>query len=208
MNSRRFISIEGVEGAGKSTLIATLGRMLRARGHVVQLTREPGGTPAAERLRQVVLKRGAETISPMTETLLMFAARGMHVENLIRPALLRDEWVLCDRFSDATRAYQGGGRGVDRGVIDALADAVHGDLWPARTLLLDLPVARGFERMAQRAGTVDRIESEKAEFFERVRAAYLRIAREEPARVAIVDADRSSDAVAADAWRILQEQGA
>lgn len=208
MNSRRFISIEGVEGAGKSTLIATLGRMLRARGHVVQLTREPGGTPAAERLRQVVLERGAETISPMTETLLMFAARGMHVENLIRPALLRGEWVLCDRFSDATRAYQGGGRGVDRGVIDALADAVHGDLWPARTLLLDLPVARGFERMAQRAGTVDRIESEKAEFFERVRAAYLRIAREEPARVAIVDADRSSDAVAADAWRILLEQGA
>ncbi len=208
MNTLRFISIEGVEGAGKSTLIAALGTLLRARGHVVQVTREPGGTPVAERLRHVVLERGTETISPATETLLMFAARGMHVDNLIRPALQRGEWVLCDRFTDATRAYQGGGRGVDAQLIEQLATAVHGDLWPGRTLLLDLPVERGLARMAQRAGTIDRIEAEKVEFFERVRARYLQIAQHEPRRLAVINADRDSEAVARDAWDTLLEQGA
>lgn len=208
MNRQRFISFEGIEGAGKSTLIAAVGAALRARGHQVLLTREPGGTPTAERLRQVVLERGSETISPVAETLLMFAARGLHLENLIRPALARGEWVLCDRFTDATRAYQGGGRGIDTALIEKLAAAVHGDLWPGRTLLLDLPVATGLARMAQRAGAADRIESEKAEFFQRVRQRYLQIARDEPQRVAILDASRSSEAVAADALRILQEQGA
>ena len=143
-------------------------------------TREPGGTKVAERVRALVLERGEEHISATAETLLMFGARQVHIDNLIRPALTRGEWVLCDRFTDATHAYQGGGRGVDRKLIDQIAHAVHGDLNPDCTILLDVPVQVGLERMQARRGAVDRFEIESAQFFDRVRNRYLELARADP----------------------------
>jgi dTMP kinase len=185
----KFITLEGIEGAGKSTLAQFASAWLGRHGIAVRLTREPGGTPLAERVRQIVLERGAEPVSPLTETLLMFAARALHVQNVIRPALARAEWVVCDRFSDATRAYQGSGRGVDAALIDALALAVHGDLKPDCTLLLDLPVSAGLARARSRPGaSADRFEAETVGFFEKVRAGYLALARREPQRFRIVDA--------------------
>jgi dTMP kinase len=185
----RFITLEGIEGAGKSTATQFVCATLRRAGVSVVATREPGGTALAERVRQIVLERGTETVSPMTETLLMFAARALHVTNLIRPALGRGEWVVCDRFTDATRAYQGSARGVDAGLIEQLAQAVHGDLTPDCTLLLDLPVATGLARARARTGAgADRFEAETVSFFEKVRAGYLAIARAEPARVRIIAA--------------------
>jgi dTMP kinase len=192
----RFISLEGIEGAGKSTLARALQATLVARGLTVRLTREPGGTPLAERLRALLLERGAERISAEAETLLMFAGRAVHLENLIRPLLASGAWVICDRFSDATRAYQGAGRGVDAELIERLASSVHGDLWPHRTLLLDLPVDTGLTRARQRAGAGDRFEDEDRRFFERVRARYLALAAAEPARVRVVDAAQAPDRVA------------
>ena len=189
MTAGRFITLEGIEGAGKSTVARMVCEWLTGRSIPVRLTREPGGTPLAERVRQIVLERGEERLSPVTETLLMFSARGIHVENLIRPALARGEWVVCDRFTDATRAYQGSGRGVDTGWIDSLARSVHGDLQPDCTLLLDLPPAVGLARARQRSGMgADRFEAETEAFFARVRAGYLELARREPQRVRIVDA--------------------
>ena len=158
-------------------------------------TREPGGTKVAERIRALVLDRGEEHISATAETLLMFGARQVHVDNLIRPALARGEWVLCDRFTDATHAYQGGGRGVDRTLIDRLAQAVHGDLMPDCTLLLDVPVRVGLERMQARRGAVDRFEVESAQFFDRVRTRYLELARAAPARFRIIDATQQLEEV-------------
>jgi dTMP kinase len=185
----KFITLEGIEGAGKSTLAQFASAWLGRHGIAVRLTREPGGTPLAERVRQIVLERGAEPVSPLTETLLMFAARALHVQNVIRPALARGEWVVCDRFTDATRAYQGSGRGVEAALIDALALAVHGDLRPDCTLLLDLPVRAGLTRARNRPGaTADRFEAETVGFFEKVRAGYLALARREPQRFRIVDA--------------------
>jgi len=164
-------------------------RALSARGIVVRLTREPGGTPLAERLRQVVLERATESLPPVAETLIMFAARALHVEHVIRPALERGEWVVCDRFTDATRAYQGSGRRVDAQLIEALANAVHPDLTPDLTLLLDVPVAVGLLRARARASAgADRFEAEAGAFFERVRAGYLALAAREPHRVRIIDA--------------------
>ena len=189
MSNGRFITLEGIEGAGKSTAANYVAESLRGRGISVLATREPGGTPLAERVRQIVLERGAETVSPMTETLLMFAARALHVSNVIRPALSRGEWVVCDRFTDATRAYQGAGRGVDEALIESLAQAVHGDLRPDCTLLLELPVAAGLARARARAGAAtDRFEAETLAFFEKVRAGYLAIAAREPERVRRIDA--------------------
>jgi dTMP kinase len=185
----KLITLEGIEGAGKSTLAAFIHRWLEARGIPVRLTREPGGTPLAERLRQVVLERAAETVPPVAETLLMFAARALHVQHVILPALRRGEWVVCDRFTDATRAYQGGGRGVDAALIEALALAVHPELTPDCTLLLDLPVALGLARARVRAAAgADRFETEATAFFERVRAGYLTLAGREPRRIRIIDA--------------------
>jgi dTMP kinase len=186
----RFITLEGIEGAGKSTVAHHVVEWLQARGHPVRLTREPGGTALAERVRAIVLERGGETLSAATETLLMFAARGIHVENLIRPALARGEWVVCDRFTDATRAYQGDGRGVSRELIEELAQAIHAQLVPDCTLLLDLPVSVGLARSKRRTGDApaDRFESEPAQFFERVRTAYLELARREPRRIRLIDA--------------------
>jgi dTMP kinase len=188
MNPARFITLEGIEGAGKTTVADRITQALRARGITVHATREPGGTKVAERIRALVLDRGEEHISATAETLLMFGARQVHVDNLIRPALARGEWVLCDRFTDATHAYQGGGRGGDRGLIERLALAVHGDLQPDCTLLLDVPVRVGLERMQARRGAVDRFEIESAQFFERVRNRYLELARAAPQRFRVIDA--------------------
>jgi dTMP kinase len=201
----RFITLEGIEGAGKSTVAQVVCDWLKARGITVQATREPGGTPLAERVRQVVLERGTEQISPATETLLMFSARGIHLENLIRPALARGDWVVCDRFTDATRAYQGAGRGVSAELIETLARAVQGDLQPDCTLLLDLPPAVGLERARQRSGiAADRFEAEAEAFFEKVRAAYLELAASEPHRIRVVDASGDLPAVQSQVVAILE----
>jgi dTMP kinase len=197
MSQGTFITFEGGEGAGKSTQQRQLAARLRARGLEVVETREPGGTPRAESLRRLLLEPGEEPMPPECELLLMFAARASHLANLVRPALARGAWVLCDRFTDATHAYQGGGRGIDTGVIDQLATIVHGDLWPARTLLLDAPVDVGLARAAARGGRADRFEGEHAEFYQRVRARYLARAAAEPDRIRIVDACGSIEAVAA-----------
>jgi dTMP kinase len=189
MSEARFITLEGIEGAGKSTVAKLAGAWLTRRGIPARLTREPGGTPLAERVRQIVLEHGAETVSPVTETLLMFAARAQHVQSVIAPALARGEWVVCDRFTDATRAYQGSGRGVDMGLIDTLAKAVHPKLVPDCTLLLDLSAPAGLARARGRpGGSVDRFESEAVGFFAKVRAGYLTLARAEPKRFRIIDA--------------------
>jgi dTMP kinase len=186
----RFITLEGIEGAGKSTVAHHLVTWLAARGLAVRLTREPGGTALSERVRAIVLERGGELLTPVAETLLMFAARAIHLDNLIRPALARGEWVVCDRFTDATRAYQAAGRGVSRAWIEELAQAVHPHLQPDCTLLLDVPVEVGLARSKTRAGDApaDRFEAEPAPFFERVRAAYLDLARRDAQRIQVIDA--------------------
>ncbi len=200
-----LITLEGIEGAGKSTVARWVCDWLGRHGIRATLTREPGGTALAERVRQIVLERGEEQLSAATETLLMFAARGIHVENLIRPALDRGDWVVCDRFTDATRAYQGGGRGVDPALIESLASQVHGGLQPDCTLLLDLPVPVGLERARSRqAGALDRFESEAQAFFERVRAAYLALAGREPGRIHVIDASRPLEAVARQVEAVLE----
>ena len=199
MTAGRFITLEGIEGAGKSTVARYILEWLRARNLPALLTREPGGTPLAERVRELVLKPDGEPLPATAELLLMFAARSIHMANLVRPALARGEWVICDRFTDATRAYQGGGRGLDPACIESLATLVHADLAPDLTLLLDLPVAVGLARARARAlaeqGATDRFEQERGPFFERVRATYLAIAHAEPHRVRIVDAARELPAV-------------
>jgi dTMP kinase len=198
-----FITLEGIEGAGKSTVARYVLEWLQARGERAVLTREPGGTPLAERVRELVLKPDGEAIPAEAEMLLMFAARSLHLANLIRPALARGEWVICDRFTDATRAYQGGGRGLERTAIESLARLVHADLQPDLTLLLDLPVATGMARAQARRGQTDRFEREQAAFFERVRAAYLELARTDPRRFCIVDASRDLPAVQASVAQAL-----
>ncbi|MHB1814321.1 MAG: dTMP kinase [Steroidobacteraceae bacterium] len=190
-----LITLEGIEGAGKSTLAAWAGEWLRSRGARVRLTREPGGTALAERIRHIVLEPGPERVCADAETLLMFAARAIHLTNLIRPALERGEWVICDRFTDATRAYQGAGRGIDAAWIDALAEHVHPDVTPACTLLLDLPVAVGLARARARRPESDRFERETQTFFERVRAGYLALARAAPQRIQVIDAAAPLEAV-------------
>ncbi|MCM2310632.1 MAG: dTMP kinase [Steroidobacteraceae bacterium] len=194
----RFITFEGGEGAGKSTQIARAAEWLRTQGVEVVLTREPGGTPRAERLRAILLERDVEPMPQSCELLLMFAARATHLDNLVRPAMTRGAWVLCDRYTDATYAYQGGGRGLPRAQIDALVGIVHPDQWPDLTLLLDLPVAVGLERASHRNGVdgPDRFETEQQAFFERVRATYLERARAEPGRFHVIDASRAIDDVA------------
>src|SRR2546421_3025141 len=205
MRTGQFITLEGIEGAGKSTLAQFMSAWLGRHGVTARLTREPGGTPLAERVRQIVLERGPEPVSPLTETLLMFAARALHVQNVIRPALERGEWVVCDRFTDATRAYQGSGRGVDAKWIEDVATAVHGSLQPDCTLLLDVPVAVGLARARGRAGSsADRFEAEVEGFFERVRAGYLEQAAREPRRIRVIDAAATLAGVEGQVIQILQ----
>ena len=187
MTKGLFITLEGGEGAGKSTQLAYVRRRIEAAGIPLHVTREPGGTPLAEQIRGLLLDHRDETMAPDTELLLMFAARAQHLARLIRPALARGEWVLCDRFTDATYAYQGGGRGIDVARIKVLEDWVQGGLRPDLTLLLDLPVEAGMAR-AGRRGELDRFEREQRDFFERVRAAYLARAEQEPERFRVIDA--------------------
>lgn len=183
----QFITLEGVDGAGKSTHIPYITELLQRNGHEVVVTREPGGTPLAERLRELLLH---EAMHPETETLLMFAARREHIECVIEPALARGAWVLSDRFTDASFAYQHGGRGVDADKIRMLERWVQGVLQPDMTLLFDVPVAVSCQRLAG-ARDPDRFEQESAPFFERIRNAYLQRAGDFPDRFHIVDSNRS-----------------
>ena len=196
MKSGKFITFEGIEGVGKSTNIGYLKAALEQRGCRVLATREPGGTPLAERIRDLVAEHGDETMPDMAELLLVFAARALLVNNVIQPALAAGTWVLSDRFTDSSRAYQGGGRGIPREQIDRLAEWVHGDLWPDLTVLLDAPVEVGISRAGKR-GKPDRFEAERFEFFARVRETYLRLAGEEPERFVVVDATQPLETVQA-----------
>lgn len=198
-----FITVEGGEGAGKSTQMELIADWLAAQGRNVVRTREPGGTQLAETLREILLDKRNASLSSLTELLLMFASRAQHLDELIRPALQRGDTVLCDRFTDATWAYQGGGRGLPSSEIAALEQLVHGDLQPDLTLLLDLPVEEGMERAARR-GESDRFERESLPFFERVRTAYLDRAVAEPGRFAVIDAAGDVDAVWQQIKKILQ----
>ena len=198
----RFVSLEGGEGAGKTTVLDALRDALHAGGGEVVCTREPGGTPLAEMIRALLLDPAHEPARPETELLLMFASRAQHVRETILPALERGAWVLSDRFTDSSYAYQGGGRGLDATLIAELERRVVG-LQPGLTLLLDLPVAQGRERAQSRDGAPDRIESERDEFFERVRACYRARALAEPQRFRIVDASPPAGLVAAEAVRQL-----
>ena len=188
MTRGRFISFEGIDGAGKSTQHAWAVDYLRAQGRTVVATREPGGTPLGEKLRALLL---SEPMNLETEALLMFAARREHVAEVIEPALARGDWVVCDRFVDASFAYQGGGRGLDWKKLESLAEWVLGDLQPDLTLIFDAPVAIAQQRLHAATANPDRFEQEQAEFFERVRAAYLRIAAENPDRVRLIDATQT-----------------
>lgn len=183
----RFITLEGTEGAGKSTALALVREAVEAAGHEVVVTREPGGTPLGEELREVLLGHKHNGMSDDAELLLMFAARAEHLFRVIEPALAAGRWVICDRFTDATYAYQGGGRGLSRERIAQLEHWVQGERRPDLTLLLDLPVQQGLERAGKRSAP-DRFESEQTAFFERVRQAYLDIAARDPDRVRLVDA--------------------
>ncbi|MDH4275466.1 MAG: dTMP kinase [Gammaproteobacteria bacterium] len=186
----KFITLEGGEGAGKSTNMQFIYERLCSAGKDVVLTREPGGTALGERLRTLLLDSGAERMHSDTELLLMFAARAEHLAKVIRPALAQGRWVLCDRFTDATYAYQGGGRGIQEARIATLEEWVQQGLQPDVTFLLDVPPEIGATRVVQR-GVQDRFELEQREFFERVRGAYLQRAQQAPQRFKVVDAGRS-----------------
>lgn len=193
----RFITLEGGEGAGKSTQVARLAGWLRSRGHEVVATREPGGSPGAEMIRKLLVEGPAERWDGTTEALLHFAARRDHLRQTVWPALTRGAWVISDRFADSTRAYQGYGHGLDLGTLERLYEAAVGDFRPDLTLILDLPVDAGLARAGARRGVETRYESLPREFHERVRDGFLRIAKAEPKRCAIVDASSDVETVAA-----------
>ncbi len=190
----KFITIEGGEGAGKSTMMERLAEWLGAHGHQVVQTREPGGTALAEKIRAILLDDRHRELSGQSELLLVFASRAQHLEELIRPALARGDTVLCDRFTDASWAYQGGGRQMPLEWIATLEKMVHGDLQPDLTLLFDLPVEQGLRR-ASRRGEADRFEQESSSFFTRVRQAYLARAKSHTSRFEIIDASRDMEQV-------------
>lgn len=200
MTQGRFITLEGGEGAGKSTQLTRLVSRLREGGREVVATREPGGSPGAEAIRALVLQGEADRWSAVTETLLMYAARRDHVERVIRPALARGAWVVCDRFADSTRAYQGAAGGADPALIAALETFVLENTRPDVTLIFDLPVAVGLERAHARAGAELRFESKGQAFHERLREGFLAIARAEPERCAVIDATGSLDQVEERVW--------
>ncbi|MDN5848697.1 MAG: dTMP kinase [Nitrococcus sp.] len=190
----RFITVEGLEGAGKTTCLEYLTELLRKRAIEAVITREPGGTPLGESLRALLLDHRFQDMAGDAEALLIFAARAQHLARVIRPALAAGRWVVCDRFTDATYAYQGGGRALGPARIGLLEHWVQGDLRPDRTLYLDVPVATGLARAARR-GIPDRFESERRAFFERVRRVYLERCAAEPERMRRIDASGSLDAV-------------
>jgi dTMP kinase len=204
MQRGRFISLEGGEGAGKSTQARRLAERLRADGREVVLTREPGGTAGAEAIRAMLVSGAADRWSATTETLMMYAARRDHIERVIVPALDRGAWLICDRYMDSTRAYQGAGGGASAELIEALEQEVAGVAFPDLTLILDLPPASGLARAAARTGGEVRFEAKGAVFHERLRAAFLDIAAREPKRCALIAADEGPDTVAAAIWRAVE----
>ncbi|WNB74817.1 dTMP kinase [Methylomonas koyamae] len=187
MKPGRFITLEGGEGVGKSTNLQFIRQCLAERDIPLLVTREPGGTPIAEKIRAILLERSDEALSEQAELLLVFAARAQHIRHVIEPALLRGEWVVCDRFTDATYAYQGAGRNMDLATIGWLERTVQGGLRPDLTFVLDAPVATGLQR-AKRRGELDRFETEQLDFFERIRQSYLHRAAGDPARYKVIDA--------------------
>lgn len=204
MERGKFISIEGIEGVGKSTNIRVLVERIEAAGHRVLTTREPGGTPLAEDIRDIVQHRSDEPIPEIAELLLIFAARSLNVNNVILPALEAGTWVVSDRFTDSSRAYQGGGRGIPMETINRLADWVHGDVWPDLTILLDAPVEIGMQR-ADKRGERDRFEQERHDFFQRVRECYLRLAALEPSRFVVIDTTHGIDEVRVEVTAVAEQ---
>lgn len=184
----KFITLEGGEGVGKTTNVPFIQGYLQSLNIPVIVTREPGGTAYAEKIRHLLLNHNDETITPQTEILLMFAARSQHIAHVIKPALAQGQWILCDRFTDATYAYQGGGRGTGMESIAWLENFVQEDLRPDLTLLLDISIEIGMDRAKSRGGRLDRFETEQSEFFGRVRQAYLQQARRYPERIKVIDA--------------------
>lgn len=201
-----FITLEGGEGAGKTTAAAFVEQWLRDQGRTVIRSREPGGTPVAEQVRHLLLDPGTGELEPMTELLLMFAARAENLARVIRPALARGEDVLCDRFTDASRAYQGGGRRLGIQQVNRLAALVHPDVQPDLTFLLDVPVEVGMRRVAGRGAGADRFEQSRGEFLERVRAAYLSLAKLEPDRIVVIDALQNEEQVQAQLLNTLERR--
>ena len=202
MERGKFITIEGIEGVGKSTNMAVVVDRIEAAGHEVLTTREPGGTPFAENIRDILMNRADEPVPEIAELLLMFAARSFNVTNVIVPALEAGTWVVCDRFTDSTRAYQGGGRGIPMDTINRIAEWVHGETWPDLTILLDAPVDVGMARAGSRSEP-DRFEQEKHDFFERVRTCYLELADEEKERFTVVDTTRTIEHVNAEVGAVM-----
>jgi dTMP kinase len=202
----KFITFEGGEGAGKSTQLKRLVARLEAAGREVVATREPGGSPGAESIRDLVLKGAADRWSPVTETLLMYAARRDHIERVIRPALARGAWVVCDRFADSTRAYQGAAGGTDPELIAAMEAYILEETRPDLTLIFDMPVAVGLERAHARAGSEMRFESKGLAFHERLREGFLAVARAEPERCAVIDAQGSLDEVEQAVWAAVESR--
>ncbi|MCX7121038.1 MAG: dTMP kinase [Gammaproteobacteria bacterium] len=194
MKTNFFITLEGVEGVGKSTALNYIKNYLTEKNIDFTITREPGGTDVAESLRKILLHHEQEAILPITELLLLFAGRAQHIAHVIQPALDNNKWVISDRFTDASFAYQGGGRQMSMTQLKTLSEWVQGDLQPDLTLLFDAPVEVGLSRMTAR-GEKDRIEKEKTDFFERVRATYLERAKQFPARFVIIDATQSLESV-------------
>jgi dTMP kinase len=199
-----FITVEGVEGVGKSTNIAFIREYLAQHGIEFLVTREPGGTELAEKIRALLLQEHQESVDPKTELLLMFAARAQHLATVIRPALARGCWVLCDRFTDATYAYQGGGRQLGNKDIAVLEQLVQGELRPDLTLILDLDPLQGLTRAAER-GDLDRFEKEQLDFFQRVREAYLERARLDPERCVVIDAAQPLDQVRSATLSVIEK---
>lgn len=200
-----FVTIEGIEGCGKSTLISNLAARLRAQGRDVLTTREPGGTPVGDAVRKIFLEPGL-VLTPLTEALLVNAARAAHVADAIQPALRENRIVLCDRFVDSTLAYQGFGRGIDRALLDGLCACATGGLVPDLTIILDLPLKISRERVAARTGVLDRMEAETDGFHERVRSGFLALAGE-AARYHVLDATQSPDELASHACALLVPRG-
>lgn len=202
MKQGKFITLEGIDGAGKSTQLAWIVELLQRAGLSAVVTREPGGTPLGEQLRALLLDKSI-SMHPETEALLMFAARREHLDKVILPALTQGQWVISDRFTDASFAYQGGGRGLDSGKLSILEQWVQGTLQPDLTLYFDVPVEVGQQRVSQ-IKSVDRFEKEQADFFQRVRAAYLDRARQFPDRIKIIDSSQSLAEVKAAVERTLK----
>ncbi len=203
VNEGKFITIEGQDGAGKTTNLDFICRQLASKGIDYVVTREPGGTPLGESIRDILLSRNELSINPTSELLLMFAARAQHLETVIEPALQAGKWIVCDRFTDASHAYQGGGHGVEHSTIEAISKIVQKNREPDLTILLDLDIETGESRVSTRNEEKDRYEQQKSDFKSRVRETYLRLAKENPHRIQLVDASKSIVEVSAQIEKVL-----